>query len=131
MRIGLLAGVIGAGLLSRQIQTGAALLDKYLGDALYAVMIYLLLPIERIGVRAAASMMLMGVIEGFQLTGIPAEIASSEVTVWRLMGRLLGTVFSWADLFAYATGIAVIGGWDWREFTRVKQRRDVPMDGIG
>ena len=34
------AGIIALGLLSRVIHTGFVILDKYLGDALYAMMIY-------------------------------------------------------------------------------------------
>ena len=38
----LLAVIVAAGLLSRLAQTGFRLFDKYLGDALYAAMVYVL-----------------------------------------------------------------------------------------
>ena len=40
-----LIGVIAVGVLSRTISTGTILIDKYLGDALYAVMILSLIHI--------------------------------------------------------------------------------------
>ncbi len=112
MRIPLLAVVIGAGLLSRAGHSGSILIDKYLGDALYAVMIYLLLPVSDISKRMSVAMGIMGVIELFQTTGIPAQMVQSGTLPWRLAGRLWGTVFGWADLVAYAVGIGTIGAWD-------------------
>jgi len=111
----LLLGIIAAGLLSRTAKTGVALIDKYLGDALYAAMVYVLL---RMAAPGGASRILicggaaiaMVAIECFQLTGIPAVLARSESTIVRLCGRLLGTHFSILDLLAYAAGIACIAG---------------------
>ena len=39
---GLLAAIVAAGLLSRVAHTGFRLFDKYLGDALYAAMVYVI-----------------------------------------------------------------------------------------
>ncbi len=103
-RAWILAAVIAAGLGSRAVQTGWIVTDKYLGDALYAVMVYLLA-----GRRVALAMGIMTAIECFQLTGIPAQLAAGG-SVWeRMCGRLLGTVFSLWDLLAYAAGIG--GAW--------------------
>ena len=38
-----LVGIIAAGILSRVVHTGFAVFDKYLGDALYAAMVYAIL----------------------------------------------------------------------------------------
>jgi hypothetical protein len=77
------------------------------GDALYAVLIYLLVailvpgrPRALIAVTAASVCVL---IEVFQLSGLPAELAQS----WPLIRLVLGTTFGVADLVAYAGGCAV------------------------
>ena len=104
-----LALVIAAGLLSRASHTGLILIDKYLGDALYAIMIYLLLPGQFPARKAAWAMVFMAVLECFQITGIPAEMTQNSHILVRLAGRLLGTTFAWYDLAAYAVGIASAG----------------------
>ena len=38
-----LAGIIAVGILSRVVHTGLLVFDKYLGDALYAAMVYAIL----------------------------------------------------------------------------------------
>lgn len=104
--------VIAAGVLSRVLHTGVALLDKYLGDALYAVLVYLLLraalPGRASHAAALASLVLMILIEGFQLTGVPAAMARSGNLLLRAAAIALGTGFHWYDLLAYAVGIALI-----------------------
>ncbi|MBS1830169.1 MAG: DUF2809 domain-containing protein [Acidobacteria bacterium] len=106
---GLLAGIIAAGLLSRVVHTGFAVFDKYLGDALYAAMVYALLRlsgrVERVALWAAVAM--VG-IELFQLTGLAAGWVRSEWLVVRVCARLLGTQFGVWDLVAYGVGIAVM-----------------------
>ncbi len=72
------------------------------GDALYAVLIYLLVAIllpgkPRVQVVGAAMTACL-LIEVFQLTGLPAELARS----WPPIRLVLGTTFGVADLFAYA-----------------------------
>ena len=106
-----LAAVITAGIGSRVVHTGWVLVDKYLGDALYAVMIYALIrlawraPASRV---AMAAMGVMTAIEFFQLTMIPARMVASESFVLQVTGRLLGTEFSLKDLAAYAVGILAV-----------------------
>lgn len=106
---GLLAAIIAAGLLSRAAHTGLVLIDKYLGDALYAAMVYVLLRltgrVQRVALWAAVT---MAAIELFQLTGVPAAMYSSGHTALRVAGRLLGTEFSVLDLLAYAVGIGAL-----------------------
>lgn len=106
-----LAAVIAAGLASRMIHTGFILFDKYLGDALYAVMVYVILglvwkaPLRQ---RAIAAMAIMTALEFFQLTLIPQHMLSSPHLAVRLLARLLGTVFSFLDLATYAVGIGTV-----------------------
>lgn len=104
--------VILAGLGSRLIHTGYLLPDKYLGDALYAVMVYLLIALYRRGVtpirQGVLSMIVMMSLELFQLTGIPLAMISSGNLAMKIIGRLLGTTFSWLDLVAYCVGIVVV-----------------------
>jgi hypothetical protein len=110
---GILAGIIAAGVLSRVAHTGFVLVDKYLGDALYAAMVYALIRLtgRRRGVVwwSAAAMVL---IECFQLTGIAAEMAKSGNAAARVCAVLLGTHFSWLDLLAYAVGIRCMAAVD-------------------
>jgi hypothetical protein len=112
-----IASIVAVGLLSRLVRTGFVLFDKYLGDALYAAMIYAMLRL-RYGAasaagRAAAAMV---AIECFQLTLIPARMLASEHLAVRLGGRLLGVHFSVADLAAYGVGIGVIYLLDTRQW---------------
>src|SRR5690349_18389814 len=86
----LLTAIVVAGLLSRVVQTGFRVFDKYLGDALYAAMIYVLLRltgrITRVAVWAAVA---MTAIEFFQLTRLPAGMLQSRYVVARACARLL------------------------------------------
>lgn len=108
----LLAGlvvVIVTGLVSRMMRTGLPILDKYAGDALYAVMVYLIVTLSWKSAtprrRAVAVIMIMAGIETFQLTSIPIEMTRSANVLMSISGRLLGTTFSWLDLVAYCAGI--------------------------
>jgi hypothetical protein len=110
---GLLAAIVGAGILSRAMQTGFRVFDKYLGDALYAAMIYVLLRLSgRIARVALWAAVAMTAIELFQLTGIPAGMLRSGYPAARVCARLLGTEFSVLDLLAYAVGIVCIAAID-------------------
>lgn len=104
-----IVSIIVTGLLSRVVHTGFAVFDKYLGDALYAAMVYGIL---RLLLRAAASavcaMVVMTAVELFQLTMIPAHMLASEHLMTRICARLIGVEFSFLDLLAYAVGIACI-----------------------
>jgi hypothetical protein len=106
---GLLIAIIAAGLLSRVAHTGFRIFDKYLGDALYAAMVYVLLRLTgrilRVTLWAAVA---MTAIELFQLTGLAAGMLQSANPAARACARLLGTQFSVFDLLAYAVGIACV-----------------------
>ena len=101
-----LAVIIAGGVLSRVARTGFVLLDKYLGDVLYAAMIYAVLRLWRTP-RAAAvwSATAMMAIESFQLTLIAAHMLNSEHLAVRIIARLMGTHFSFLDLLAYFVAI--------------------------
>ena len=106
-----LIGIIAIGILSRVVHTGLVVFDKYLGDALYAAMIYVIL---RLSWRAAAvavavsTMAVMTLVELFQLTMIPAHMLANEHLIVRICARLMGTEFSFLDLLAYGVGIGCI-----------------------
>ena len=103
--------IIAAGIGSRIIRTGWIVFDKYLGDALYAMMVYAILRLfsqQAIWRNALAAMAVMTAIEVFQLTMIPAHLLSSKHLVVRIGARLIGTEFSFLDLLAYAAGIGLI-----------------------
>ena len=106
---GLLAATVSAGLLSRVAHTGFRLFDKYLGDSLYAAMVYVLFRltgrIARVTVWAAVA---MTAIEFLQLTRVPADMLRNRYLLIRACARLLGTEFSVLDLLAYAVGIGCI-----------------------
>jgi hypothetical protein len=107
-----LVGIIGAGILSRLVHTGLVIFDKYLGDALYAAMVYTILRLfwsHAASVRMAVSAMaVMTAIELFQLTMIPAHWLANRHAMVRIGARLIGTEFSFLDLLAYAAGIACL-----------------------
>ena len=96
-----------AGILSRTLHTGLILLDKYLGDSLYAAMFYAIFRLFLSNRSAAiASMAWMTALEFFQLTLIPLHMLGSPNSLVRIVARLLGTTFSFYDLAAYAIGIS-------------------------
>ncbi len=104
-----LLSIVAIGLLSRSIHTGLVIFDKYLGDALYAAMIYVLLrPRANPAPAAAGAMLVMTALECFQLTLIPAHMLASRHLIVRLCAHLLGTQFSFLDLLTYGVGIAGI-----------------------
>ena len=104
-----LIGIIAVGILSRTVHTGLLLIDKYLGDALYAAMVYAILRLFwRTAALALPAMALMTGIELFQLTMIPAHMLASEHWIVRICARLMGTEFSFLDLLAYAVGIGCL-----------------------
>ena len=107
-----LVGIIAGGILSRVVHTGMAIIDKYLGDALYAAMVYAILRIFWLAAKSArlavSAMAIMTAIELFQLTMIPAHLLASEHLMVRICARLMGTEFSFLDLLTYAVGIGCI-----------------------
>ena len=104
----LLSGIVALGVLSRVVHTGWIVFDKYMGDALYAAMVYtgigLFARVQPLR-KAVIAMSIMTAAELFQLTMIPARMALSPNIAWRIAARLLGTQFGFPDLFAYAVGI--------------------------
>lgn len=110
-RVITVACIIVAGIASRLIHTGWLVIDKYLGDALYAALVYSLLGLvwqTSRPRRAAVSMTVMTALEFFQLTMIPAHMLRNGHLAIRLLARLLGTQFSFVDLATYAIGITLI-----------------------
>jgi hypothetical protein len=105
-----IVGITALGILSRVVHTGLAVFDKYLGDGLYAMMIYgiLRLLLSRAAVSAVWAAAIMTAIELFQLTMIPAHMLASEHWITRMCARLIGVEFSFLDLLAYGVGIGCI-----------------------
>ncbi|MCU1328889.1 MAG: hypothetical protein JWN34_4259 [Bryobacterales bacterium] len=121
-----LASIIAAGILSRIFHTGFLIFDKYLGDALYGAMVYGIVRLFLRRPRATAvAVVLMVLIELFQLTMIPAGMLSSGHWWTRILARLLGTQFSFLDLLAYGVGICGIQLAD-----RVQTRRAVRAERL-
>ncbi|WP_130177091.1 DUF2809 domain-containing protein [Cryobacterium sp. SO1] len=85
--------------------TTAGIVSDFVGDALYAVLVYLVLSV--IFVRrpswqvAAAAIVLCLAIEVFQLTGVPAGLAELVPPA----RYLFGTTFHALDLVAYVVGV--------------------------
>jgi hypothetical protein len=104
-----IVAIIVTGTLSRVFHTGFIVFDKYLGDALYAAMVYAILRLVFTRAKSVfIAMLLMIAIEAFQLTMIPAHMLASEHLVVRICARLLGVQFSLFDLLAYGVGLACI-----------------------
>jgi hypothetical protein len=104
-----IAGIIAIGILSRVVHTGLAVFDKYLGDALYAAMVYgILRLLSRAAASAVCAMLVMTAIELFQLTMIPGHMLASEHLATRICARLIGVEFGFLDLLAYGVGIGCI-----------------------
>nr|WP_030277758.1 DUF2809 domain-containing protein [Streptomyces sp. NRRL B-24484] len=98
--VGLLTVLAGLGL--RAAATGVV--AKYGGDALYTVLVYVLVvlvaPKVRPGRAAVMALLVSWGVEFFQMTGLPARW-SAESTAARLV---LGSTFNVPDLFWYAVG---------------------------
>lgn len=96
---------VALGLLSRSVRTGCWLLDKSLGDALYAALIYFglsaLFPRWSPRARALWAALFCSAIEAFKLTGLPQAWVSS-----RLSRLVFGTTPSLHNLLCYLAGIA-------------------------
>jgi hypothetical protein len=104
-----IVGIIAMGILSRVIHVGLAVFDKYLGDTLYAMMVYGILRLfSRAGASAVCALVVMTAIELFQLTMIPAQMLASEHLMTRICARLMGVEFSFLDLLSYGVGIGSI-----------------------
>ncbi len=108
--------VIVVGIVSRLIHFNALVIDKYLGDALYAVMFYLLLslfwPQGTPARKAAIILIFVTAIELFQLTGIPLGMRQRDNIGLKALSIVLGTGFSWWDMAAYGAGVMGVYGSD-------------------
>ena len=82
------------------------------GDALYAVLVYVLVlvvaPATRVSRAALVAFGICTAIELLQLTGLPAAVVGT-LPVARYV---LGTTFNAPDLLAYAAGVLVAAGVD-------------------
>jgi hypothetical protein len=104
----LLAITLVLGIASRRMPLGVSLWDKSLGDALYAVAVYLVfalaVPSAPPSALALAAFAFSFAVELFQLTGIPATLGQEHG--W--LGWFLGTTFAWHDVACYAIGVLAI-----------------------
>ncbi|WP_116788138.1 DUF2809 domain-containing protein [Flavobacterium psychrotrophum] len=98
------------------------IINLYLGDALYAVMMFYiystLLPLKKSASRAMLALLTCYCIELSQLCNAP-YINAIRAT---LPGRLiLGQGFLWSDILAYSIGVSVALGIDmfWRSRTKI------------
>ena len=114
--ISLAVVVFVLGIVSRRVELRNEIWDKYLGDALYAVIFYLGLaiiwPSQSIVVRALATAVFVICVECFQITGIPAQMRKNGNALMRLAAVVLGTKFSWWDMLAYFVGLVMVVGID-------------------
>ncbi|HYF62597.1 MAG TPA: DUF2809 domain-containing protein [Herpetosiphonaceae bacterium] len=103
-------GIVALGILSRLLPVGNVLFDKYLGDALYAAMLFELVLLARPRLspwRAAAlAFGLVCLIELFQLTNIPLALRDQGNPLLRTLAVVLGMKFDIIDIIFYAAGIA-------------------------
>ena len=97
----LIVAAVAIGLVSRKVHIGNVVWDKYLGDALYAVMVLgfaaLVRPTARATQLGAIAFVTCLALELFQLTGIPKTLPP-------LLRAAIGDTFSWADVAGYAAG---------------------------
>jgi hypothetical protein len=100
------------GILSRLFQTQNIVFDKYLGDMLYAALVYLLISFVWTGAapltKLLLAMIIMILIESFRLTGIPLSFRRSESVTLQILAFALGTGFSFLDIIAYLAGIVLV-----------------------
>jgi hypothetical protein len=93
---------VASGLGSRKFFDG--LLAKVAGDALYTVLIYVLVVVVRPDVRLSRAFAIaLGVsfaVEFFQLTPYPAWLSSKHV----ILRLIFGTTFGFVDLAGYVVG---------------------------
>lgn len=109
--VGALVITVAVGVATRAWPIDVALWDKVLGDALYAVALYLLIAIGATILRRPWSASVVGgiavgvcwAIEAFQATGWTARTVSSAN-----LRHVLGTTFGFTDLIWYLIGVVVI-----------------------
>ena len=103
------------GVISRVVHVGTLIWDKYLGDAVYAAVFYLVMSLTwsegAVTVKAILATAYVVSVEIFQLTQIPAQLNQSANLVVRAFAYVvLGSAFGWWDMLAYGVGI---GGIAW------------------
>jgi len=100
--------VIAVGLASRKFTIFPAFLEAYPGDALWALMVFMIIAFIKpdLGTArvAGAALATAFAVEASQLYQAPWANALRATTVGHL---LLGTGFQWGDLCAYAIGVAL------------------------
>jgi hypothetical protein len=109
--VGALIITVAVGLASRAWPVGFVVWDKVVGDAMYAVAIYLVVVIGSTLLRrhltaAVAGGIAIGLcwaIEAFQATGWTARSVSSAN-----LRNVLGTTFGFTDLIWYLVGVVAI-----------------------
>ena len=115
--ISLAVVVFALGVVSRVgPKLGNDIWDKYLGDALYAVMFYLCLaifaPRQSLLFRSVATAVFVICVEFFQTTGIPLQMRNSGNALMKFVSVVLGTKFGWGDVLAYFVGLAAVSVFD-------------------
>lgn len=99
--------VIAAGLASRSFPLLPAFLGAYPGDALWALMVFLMIafirPAMALPVLACLALATAFLVEASQLYQAPWITAIRATTLGHLV---LGTGFQWFDLCAYTVGVA-------------------------
>jgi hypothetical protein len=103
---------VAIGIISRVVYADLLIWDKYLGDAAYAALFYLVAGLiwkdGTIAAKAALVAIYVVAIELFQLTPIPLQLNQSDNFCIRIFARaVLGSVFCWWDLLAYSVGIVI------------------------
>ncbi|WP_104162322.1 DUF2809 domain-containing protein [Cryobacterium sp. N22] len=100
---GIGALIVATGLLVHFLTQG--IVSDFVGDALYAVLVYLVVSIVLVRLPgrqvAVLAILLCVAVEVFQLTGVPSSLAEHFAPV----RYLLGTTFNALDLVAYAVGV--------------------------
>jgi hypothetical protein len=109
LQVGATVAVIALGLASRAYpQFVPAVLGKYPGDALWAMMIVFALGAIATRMRtwqlAAWSLLICFAVEFGQLVQVPWIV---ELRAHPLGHLVLGSAFGWTDLIAYTAGVAI------------------------
>lgn len=101
------AAVVALGLASRKWPLFPAFLGAYPGDALWALMVFLIVAFLKPGMQplklAGAALAIAFLVEASQLVQAPWINAVRATTLGHLV---LGTGFQWLDLCAYTVGVA-------------------------
>lgn len=102
--------IILLGILSRIIKFNNVILDKYLGDLLYALMFYYIFKLflanhwHRVGLTFS----LMIIFEVLQLIGISQILRSYQFLPYNILAILIGSQFSFLDILAYTIGLIIV-----------------------